>query len=109
MSLKRECDFQRSLIAELKQRFENCMVIKLDANYIQGIPDLLILFGKNWATLECKQSRMATHRANQDYYVNRMNEMSFSRIIFPENKEEVLNELEQAFKCGGNTRSSWGK
>ena len=94
---KPERSFQSSLVKELKKRLPGCIVSKLDASHIQGIPDLLILWGKNWATLECKRSRKARHRPNQDHFVELMNKMSFSRFIFPENREEVLNELEQAF------------
>lgn len=72
--------------------------MKLDSSYIQGIPDLLILYKDKWATLECKKSANASKRPNQNYYVDKMNEMSFSRFIYPENKEEVLNELFKAFK-----------
>lgn len=95
---KREADFQAKLIQELRGKYEGAIVTKLDASHIQGIPDLLILYKDKWAVLECKKSKNAKHRPNQDYYVDRMNKMSFSRFIFPENKEEVLNELEQAFK-----------
>ncbi len=98
---KLERDFQRALIKELKAMFEGCIITKLDSGHIQGIPDLLILWGKHWATLECKQSATAHRQPNQEYYVKRMNSMSFSRFIFPENKEDVLNELEQAFRAGG--------
>ena len=95
---KLESEFQSKLIKELKQLFEGCMVMKLDSSYIQGIPDLLILYKNKWATLECKKSANASKRPNQEYYVGLMNKMSFSRFICPENKEEVLNELQQAFK-----------
>ncbi len=105
----KEARFQSGLIRELKQRFPDCMVMKLDSNYIQGIPDLLLLWGRRWATLECKRSEHAHKQPNQQYYVDRMNAMSFSRIIFPENKEEVLNELEQAFGTDGNARSPVGE
>lgn len=94
----RENGFQSALIEELKKRFVGCMVVKLDANYIQGIPDLLILHGGKWAVLECKRSRGAAKQPNQEYYIRLMDEMSFARFIFPENKEAVLNELEQALK-----------
>ena len=93
-----ESRFQSGLILELKERFPGCLVMKLDSSYIQGIPDLLVLWGRHWAALECKQTRAAHRQPNQEYYVNRMNDMSFSRFIFPENKEEVLYELEQAFR-----------
>jgi len=97
-SSKLERDFQSSLIKELKMIFPGCMVMKLDSGYIQGIPDLLILYKNKWASLECKKSTGAKKQPNQEYYVGLMNEMSFSRFICPENKEEVLHELQQAFK-----------
>lgn len=96
MSLER--DFQASLIKELKERFEGCFVLKTDPNYIQGLPDLLILYKNKWAALECKRGSKSSRRPNQDYYVNLMNNLSFASFIFPENKEEVLNDLERSFK-----------
>lgn len=95
-SSKLESGFQDNLIKTLKHLFPGCMIFKMD--YPQGIPDLLILYGKKWASLENKRDACAEKQPNQDYYVNKMNEMSFSRFIYPENKEEVLNELQQAFK-----------
>ena len=94
----RESIFQAKLIKEIKERFPGCMVIKNDPNYIQGLPDLLILHKNQWAALESKRSSHASKRPNQEYYVDMMNKMSFSRFIYPENKEEVLNELQQTFK-----------
>lgn len=93
-----ENKFQANLIKELKDMFPGCIVMKNDASYIQGIPDLLILHEDKWASLEVKKSANAKKQPNQDYYVGRMNEMSFSRFICPENKEEVLYELQQTFK-----------
>ena len=94
----KESKFQANLKKELKQMFPGCIVTKLDSGDIQGIPDLLILYKDKWATLENKRSSTASKRPNQEYYVNKMNEMSFSRFIFPENKQEVLDELRKAFK-----------
>lgn len=94
-SSKLESGFQDRLIAELKEMFPGCMVFKMDQ--IQGIPDLLILYGKRWASLENKKSATAKRQPNQEYYVDLMNRMSFSRFICPENKEEVLTELQKAF------------
>ena len=93
-----EGKFQSSLKKELKEMFPGCVITKLDPNDIQGIPDLLILWKDRWAVLECKRSHDATHRPNQDYYVALLNDMSFSSFIFPENKEAVLHELQQAFR-----------
>lgn len=74
------------------------MVIKNDANYIQGFPDLLVLYKNKWAALEVKKEAKAHHQPNQDYYIRTLGEMSFASFIFPENKEEVLNAMEQALE-----------
>lgn len=97
---KLERDFQAGLIKEIKKRFNGCLVMKTDPTYIQGLPDLLILFKDKWAALEVKRSLKASKRPNQQYYVDLMNNMSFSRFICPENKEEILNELQQTFFSG---------
>lgn len=101
-----ENKFQSDLIKEIKEMFPGCMVLKNDPNYIQGIPDLLILYKKQWASLECKKSGKEKTRPNQSYYIGKMDEMSFSRVVYPENKEEVLNGLQSAFKSRGKARVS---
>ena len=92
-----ENKFQSNLIKEIKNIFPDCIVMKNDSSYIQGIPDLLILHKDKWASLEVKKNRTASKRPNQEHYVNRMNEMSFARFIYPENKDEVLNSLHLHF------------
>ena len=101
---KNENKFQAGLISELNSRFPGCIIMKNDCNYIQGIPDLTVLYKDHWAVLECKKDEEECLKCiktntppNQSYYVDRLNSMSFSRYIYPENKEEVLNDLQQAF------------
>lgn len=93
-----ENKFQANLIKKIKNLYPGCIVMKNDASYIQGIPDLLILYKDKWASLECKKSSKARHQPNQDYYVKQMDGMSFSRFIFPENENEVLDELKHTFE-----------
>ena len=100
-----ESKFQSDLKKELQDRFPGCIVMKNDANRIQGIPDLIILHENRWASLECKKSASAKHQPNQDYYVEKMNNMSFSAFIYPENKEEVLRDLERALSGCKRRRS----
>lgn len=90
-SSRLESGFQDRLRDELEDMFPGCMIFKMDQ--IQGIPDLLILYGDKWASLECKKSSRAARRPNQEYYVDIMDKMSFSSFIFPENKDEVLDAL----------------
>lgn len=90
--------FKTNLIRELKHMFPGCIITHMDPTEIQGIPDILILYKNKWATLEGKKTATASVRSNQKYYVDLMNDMSFSRFIFPENKNEVLEELKEYFK-----------
>ena len=93
-----ENKFQAKLIGEIKDRFKGAMVLKNDPDYIQGIPDLMVLYNNHWAALEVKKSPNERHQPNQDYYISIMNRMSFARFICPENKEEVLNDMERSFE-----------
>ena len=101
-----ESKFQRDLIWELKQRFPGCIVMKNDPNYIQGIPDLIILYKNKWAALECKRSAHEKHQPNQDYYISMMDDMSFASFVYPENKEDVLYAMEQSLCSRRKTRIS---
>lgn len=92
-----ENKFQSKLIKELKKEFPGCMVLKNDSSYIQGVPDLLVLYKDKWSALEVKKNSTAKHQPNQDYYVDKMNEMSHSAFIYPENKDQVLDDLRKAF------------
>lgn len=92
--------FQAKLIKEIKNRFPGSIVMKNDANYIQGIPDLTVLYQNHWAMLECKREKGASKRPNQSYYVQWAKDNSFGAIVSPENKEEILDAMEQSFRSG---------
>ena len=93
-----ENKFKTNLIKEIEKRFPGSYIFHLDPTERQGVPDLLILYKNKWAALEGKKNKNASHRPNQDYYVKTMNEMSYASFIYPENKEDVLNEIQQAFE-----------
>lgn len=89
--------------AQLRKRIENeilpgSMTFKNDANLVQGIPDLLVLYYGKWAMLEVKRSANEVHQPNQDYYVDLFNSWAFAAFIYPENEEEVLNALQHALQ-----------
>lgn len=92
-----ERHYQAQLIKKLRRMFPGCMILKNDTDYLQGVPDLLILFGDRWAALEVKAYEDAPEQPNQEYYVVEMNDMSFAAFIYPENEAEVLHALQQAF------------
>ena len=99
--------FKARLIKELEYRFPGCIVFNLDPLTIhQGVPDLLILYKTNWAMLETKGAANSRRRPNQEFYVNFYNELAFASFIYPENEEEVLNDLQHAFEPPRRTRLS---
>lgn len=95
--MKKENAFQSKLIKRIRNMFPGCIVLKNDANHIQGIPDLTILFNECWAMLECKMGNNAKRQPNQEYYINKANKMSFACFICPETEESVLKKLNRFF------------
>lgn len=98
-----ENQYQSKLIKKLERRFYPCIVLKNDASYQQGIPDLTVLCGDRWAFLEVKASPDANVQPNQEHFVRQLDEMSFAAFINPENEEEVLSALQQAFESPRRT------
>jgi len=92
-----ESRFQSAIKQDLRRLFPGCLVLKLDSSDIQGIPDLLVLYKTKWAMLEVKISKEAKRRPNQEYYIDLCNNMCYASFIYPENKEEVFDELQRAF------------
>lgn len=95
---KKEAKFQAELIKELEGIFPGCYILKNDPTRIQGIPDLLVLYNDKWAALECKQSKNSKRQPNQKYYIDEFGQMSYASFIYPENKKEVLRELQRTFE-----------
>ena len=101
-----EARYQARLIRRLKRRFPGCIVLKNDPQHLQGVPDLVIFWGMCWAMLEVKASLQARERPNQRYFIKQLNQMSFAAFICPENEEEVLLALQEAFSSRGAARVS---
>ena len=97
-AVMRERDFQRELKKEIKKLFPDSITVKTDPTYLLGFPDLLIFNKGKWAALECKRSEKASKQGNQDIWIPKLDEMSYASFVYPENRKEVLNELQEFFK-----------
>lgn len=95
-----ERDYQAKLIKRLHETFPGIVVFKNDPSYLQGIPDLTLLYSDCWAVLEVKKDRKAARRPNQAFYIDQLNKMSYAAFIYPENEEEIFDELQQTFQPG---------
>lgn len=103
----RESKFERDLMNEINSLFPGCVILKNDANLLQGFCDRLILYGPRWAALEVKASEDAEQQPNQEYYVDLLGSMGYASFVYPENKEQVLDELQRALRPGRPTRVSF--
>jgi hypothetical protein len=99
----KEASYQASLIKKLKDLFPGCVVLKNDSGYLQGIPDITVLYRDKWAVLEVKASADSPERPNQKYYIDKLDSMSYSAFICPENEKAVLHDLQQTFGFDGAT------
>lgn len=107
--MKLERDFQPDFIKALRERFPGCFILKNDTSYLQGVPDLLFLYGTFWAIFEVKRKKPTSsrdYRPNQEFYIDQLNEMSFSACVYPENAEEVLDEIQRQLQTRRTARVS---
>lgn len=103
MVSKLETDFVHdTLKPELQRRFPGCVIIKQDPSAsFQGMLDHVVLYEDKWAVLEAKRKPKAARQPSQEYYVDKFNGMSFSAFIDPDNMDEVLDDLQSAFRPEG--------
>ena len=109
MARQQEGTFKSHFINRLRAIFPGCMILKNDAEYLQGIPDLLLLWEDRWAIFEVKRKPPTSPRdfePNQEYYIEELDRMSFAACVFPENEEEVLDALQRQFQTRRKTRVS---
>jgi hypothetical protein len=94
----RESKFQADFIKKVEELFPECIVLKIDKNYLQGFPDRIFLFRSTYAVLEFKDEENADRQPNQEYYVDLLGRYAYANFVYPENEEKVLRELQAAFR-----------
>lgn len=102
----RESQYQTKVIRQLESMFPGCLILRNDPQWLQGVPDVLILYSGTWAALEVKLALDGEIQPNQSYYVDLMGSMSFAAFICPENEEDVLYELQLTFEPHREARVS---
>ena len=91
-----ESQFQARFLERITTTWGGTLVVRLDPNWQQGIPDYMVLIEDKWFCLEFKRSSKAPLQPNQQWFVDTMDEMSFARFVYPENEEEVFRDIQQA-------------
>lgn len=98
---KLESEFQAKLVKRFEEELlPGCMVLVKPGYYVQGFPDLLILYKNQWAALEVKRSMSAPYEPNQEWYIGELDGMGFAAMICPENSKEIIDEVLRAFGQG---------
>lgn len=93
-----ERDYQAKLIKKLRRMFPDCVILKNDPDYLQGVPDLVIFHGDRYAFLEVKASEDSKFQPNQEYYLRLLDSMSFASVIYPSVEQDVLDALSRALQ-----------
>lgn len=88
-----ESKFQANLIKQIKQVLPEATILKNDPNYIQAIPDLLVILERRCLAIECKRSKTAPFRPNQEYYLKKFDGV----VAYPGNEREIIDEVIEVF------------
>lgn len=90
----RESKFKALFLADIQETFPDAILVTNTNNGIQGFPDTTI-FGERSrvAHLEFKDAWNAKVQPNQPEYIMDLNKKSFARFVYPENADEVTEDL----------------
>lgn len=90
-----ESKFEREFCQWLVRK--GCYVIKNQAGpgVPKGTPDRTVLMpGGGWAMLEFKRKKTAPFQPLQKEQIKRLDDMWYSRAVYPENADEIKAEIE---------------
>lgn len=93
-----ESSFQKIFKKKIQEMFPEVVILKNDPTLKQGIPDLTLFYKNKYIFVEVKKSKSATKQPNQQYYIDKFNRWSKAFFVYPENEQEVLNEIQRTFK-----------
>lgn len=85
---------QAKLIKYLKSK--GCYVIKTSPGVGTpvGCPDVIALYEGLWIAIEVKSSAKAPYKPLQKETLAKLAEWSFTYVIYPENYDEIIRELD---------------
>lgn len=88
-----EKDFQAKIIKYLKSK--GCFVWKTQQNATTqaGVADIFFCLEGFYGFIEVKKSKTAKLRPGQKEFIEKMNNWSYGKIIYPENWDEAKKEL----------------
>jgi Holliday junction resolvase len=94
--MAQESNFQRKVVGWLRQK--GCYVLTVST--VRGIPDgcpdiIALIDGGGWLALECKTSQKSKFQPLQKVTIQKLNNMFYSRPIWPSIWDEVKKELEK--------------
>ena len=89
-----EKDFQKAVIKWLK--FRGCLVLKYEQNATTraGVADVFFCKEGFYGFLECKKAKNSPLRPGQKQFIEKVDNWSYGKIIYPENWAKIKKELE---------------
>lgn len=92
--MTKESSLQSKIIKYLESK--GCYVVKTGGiGTGNGCPDLLFFYEGFYGALEVKASKTAKFQPLQKIILDKFDSWSYGRVVWPENWNDIKNELEQ--------------
>ena len=93
--MAKESDLQAKIIRYLKTK--GCVALKYQQNAttIAGVADVVFFKEGFYGWIEVKRTKNASRRPGQEQFIQKMNEWSWARVVWPDNWEETKKDLEE--------------
>lgn len=94
----KESDFQAKIIKWLRSK--GCFVWKCQQNSAtqRGVADIFFCYEGFYGFIEVKQAKNSPKRPGQQAFIDKMAKWSWAKFVYPQNWEEIKQELEELLK-----------